>query len=253
VDPRLERVRGHRKRPDRKNELSLGPECALLMTSNRSRRRLPRRSDHENVLRRTIGVSRHSRAHRRGGPLLWLGQLRGAVAGVVETGVDKVVFSTSGLFRDAVDGWVKVEDFIIERILATSSSLATSIHASQTMPQRWSTRTSFGRRWLPSGLRRRRSVHSDVHVRPALLPSFLRRHSFGCTEMFGAMHLGLYATPASSSGAATPPKLDMREARVEASRCTRVRDVHRSSRLPARGPTAGSEGPRPTTYEQEVT
>jgi hypothetical protein len=147
-------------------------------------------------------------AHCFGAGALAVALARGRVEGA---GVSHVVLSTLGLFYEVPwNGWVKVEDFIIERILGASPAvraidprvdLAGEELRGVRPPLPWppDMATAYGvwpRSWLPQGptaadkiYNRLSFMFGEPYARALLAPGI---HGPGLARLFGGMHLGLY-------------------------------------------------------------
>jgi pimeloyl-ACP methyl ester carboxylesterase len=118
---------------------------------------------------------------------------------VEDLGVENVVLSTLGLFYEVPwNGWVKVEDFIIERILGDSPKVraidpryfSTWPHhmkaAYEAWPSAWlPTATNWGERIF-----NRLCFMFGAPYVPDLIPRSIHEHLL--PTLFGGMHLGLY-------------------------------------------------------------
>jgi pimeloyl-ACP methyl ester carboxylesterase len=113
-------------------------------------------------------------------------------------GVDSVVLSTLGLFYETpFDGWVKVEDFIIERILGQNPPHR---EIDPRKPDAWPPAMTeayddWPRAWLPfecgagEMFRRLTFMFGQPYLRERLVPGI---HKALLPRLFGGMHLGLY-------------------------------------------------------------
>jgi cholesterol oxidase len=113
--------------------------------------------------------------------------------------VHHVVLSTLGLFYEAPwDGWIKAEDFILERVLAHSCDCRA---IDPRHPQRWpeDMQRAYAK-YPPSWLTRSGTTADDILCRltfmfgqpypgDVLAPGI---HGPLLSELFGAMHIGLY-------------------------------------------------------------
>ncbi len=117
-----------------------------------------------------------------------------------DLGVGNVVLVTMGLFYEvAWDGWVKAEDFILERMLATAPEFR---GVSAAAPDKWpkELKSAYerwpkawlggnGRRPIDELFRRLTFMYGEPYARGRLAPGFER----GLLEgFFGSLHLGLY-------------------------------------------------------------
>ncbi|HEY3499719.1 MAG TPA: alpha/beta fold hydrolase, partial [Polyangiaceae bacterium] len=113
--------------------------------------------------------------------------------------VHHVVLSTLGLFYEAPwDGWIKAEDFVLERVLAHSPDCrAIDPRDAERWPE--DMQRAYGkypRCWLPSGdtpadeiLRRLTFMFGQPYPAEVLAPGI---HGSMLNELFGGMHIGLY-------------------------------------------------------------
>jgi alpha-beta hydrolase superfamily lysophospholipase len=113
--------------------------------------------------------------------------------------VHSVVLSTLGLFYEAPwDGWIKAEDFVLERIL-THAPECRAIDPRRLAEWPRDMRQAYElypRSWLPAGhaeadeiLRRLTFMFGQPYPPEVLAPDI---HGPRLSELFGAMHVGLY-------------------------------------------------------------
>jgi alpha/beta hydrolase family protein len=141
--------------------------------------------------------------HCVGGGSLAIAIATGALA---ELGVQRVVLSTLGLFYEVTwSGWIKAEDFILERILENDPSCGgvsprrCASPDPRAWPWPWDIRyayENFPRAWLPDGkgpggetFRRLAFMIGEPYAAARLDPSLRDGRA---DPIFGPLHLGLY-------------------------------------------------------------
>ncbi|HTM46295.1 MAG TPA: alpha/beta fold hydrolase [Polyangiaceae bacterium] len=127
------------------------------------------------------------------------GALSIALAAKQAEAVNNVVLSTLGLFYEAPwDGWIKAEDFILERVLANDPEcrVIDPRHYDKWPADMKTAYEVFPSRWMPPGdseadriLQRLTFMFGQPYPPEVLVPGI---HGPKLKELFGAMHLGLY-------------------------------------------------------------
>jgi hypothetical protein len=136
-----------------------------------------------------------------GGGSLSMAIARGCLEGFASVSVSNVLLVTMGLFYEVPwDGWIKAEDFILERILSTRPDFrAVSAAlpdlwprelqaAYDRLPQSW-LGASSGQRRLDELFKRLTFMYGEPYARARLDPGFERKLVEG---HFGSLHMGLY-------------------------------------------------------------
>jgi lysosomal acid lipase/cholesteryl ester hydrolase len=133
--------------------------------------------------------------HCLGGGVLSMAIARGRLAGA---NIDSVVLSTLGLFYEVPwNGWIKAEDFILERAIQTPGyRYVGPLDVAHWPPAFKSAYDSWPEAWLPPGgspeedmLRRLTFMFGQPYATAALHPSIRGQLLL---DQFGPMHIGLY-------------------------------------------------------------
>jgi pimeloyl-ACP methyl ester carboxylesterase len=134
-------------------------------------------------------------AHCLSGPALCLALVRGALDPYK---LDNLVLMTLGLFCEVPwNGWLKAENFFLERVICATGSTAECRGLSPKLPHEWPTQMAeayetWPRAWLPDDaefLKRLTFMIGQPFAREHLHPELLE---VGVERFFGHLHLGLY-------------------------------------------------------------